>query len=160
MGNVAGGGSGSQKTPREKWHYMVRITGTDNSSSKKTITSDFPLEKLADSANEKDVDTNQFKGYMDEIENEGNTLLKAQEFSDVGNVSIMIDSKNIVETWITDLKADIENDVKKLNDELDSAYSDVVAYHNEKQGEYNKAASEEARKNCTSGEPWCEEIQE
>ncbi len=152
---------GSEKTPREKWHYTKRVTTTDDNTSSKTLkTRDTSNEILADSANEKDVNTKKFKKCMDTIENEVDALLKAQEFSDVGNVSIMIDSKNIVETCIKDLKADIENDVKKLKAELDAAYNEVVAYHNVKQVDYNSAAENKARSDCNSGTPKHEEIPE
>ena len=147
---------GSEKTPREKWHYLKRVPATNKNAPDEIHA----VPALAVSANEKDVNTKKFKKCMDTIENEVDALLKAQEFSDVGNVSIMIDSKNIVETCIKDLKADIENDVKELNDELNSAYEAVVGYHNDKQVDYNTAAKEEATKNNTSGTPRCEEIPE
>lgn len=147
---------GSEKTPREKWHYLKRVPATNKNAPDEIHA----VLALAVSANEKDVDTIHFKECMDDIELKGKALSDSQEFSDVGNVSIMIDNKNIVETCITDLKADIENDVKELNDELNSAYEAVVGYHNDKQVDYNTAAKEEATKNNTSGTPRCEEIPE
>lgn len=153
------GGNGPEKTPREKWHYTsipdaLSAYGGGNIKYEPVAT-----EKLADSANEKDVDTIGFKGCMDTIDGGADALLDSKNF-DVGNISIMIDNKNIVETCIMDLNADIENDIKKLKDELNDAYNAVVTYHNEKQDDYNTAAGTEATKNNTSGKPWFETIPE
>lgn len=149
-----------EKTPREKWYYYsARKKDKSQSSTNRPILSPYIL---ADSANEIDVDTIQFRKCVDEIENEGRITAQqtAQEFIAIRNVSIMIDNKNIVETWITDLKTDIEKDVNDLNTELEAKYKEVVHYHNEKQIGYNTTASEEASKNSTSGETWRDEDQE
>lgn len=173
MANDAGGGSGPlTKTQRETWAYKYKSTNVTynvanvdaNNYSKNGPVINYESKDIEDeiraaSANEEDVDTIKFKDYMDTIDREADALLDSKEF-DVGNISIMIDNKNIVETCITDLKADIENDVKELNDELNSAYEAVVGYHNDKQVDYNTAAKEEATKNNTSGTPRCEEIPE
>ncbi len=147
MANVAGGGGGSRKTPRETWHCTYLDSGNETDQD---IVFHFP----ADSANIKDVNTIGFKNSVDAIKGEWNVLSDSQEFSDVGNVSIMIDNKNIVETCIEDLIADIQNDVTKLNVELNDAYEDVVKYHNKQQLKHNKVAEKKARSNCNSGKPW------
>lgn len=167
MANDAGGGSGPlTKTQRETWAYKYKSTNVTynvanvdaNNYSKNGPVINYESKDIEDeiraaSANEEDVDTIKFKDYMDTIDREADALLDSKEF-DVGNISIMIDNKNIVETCINDLKADIENDVKKLNDELNSAYEAVVKYHDEQQLKHNKEAEDEARSNCNSGEPW------
>ena len=173
MANDAGGGSGPlTKTQRETWAYKYKSTNVTynvanvdaNNYSKNGPVINYESKDIEDeiraaSANEEDVDTIKFKDYMDTIDREADALLDSKEF-DVGNISIMIDNKNIVETCITDLKADIENDVKKLKAELDAAYNEVVAYHNVKQVDYNSAAENKARRDCNSGTPKHEEIPE
>lgn len=141
------GGSGLYKTKRQTWHYNVLTDYKSNPNAD---------EIPAESANEKDVNTIKFEVCMKIIDDGADALLK-EEFSDVGNVSIMIDSKNIVETCIKDLIADIENDVKKLKHELNSAYEAAVEFHNKKQVEHNKKAETDAKSKCTSGIPWVEE---
>lgn len=166
MANDAGGGSGPlTKTQRETWAYKYKSTNVTynvanvdaNNYSKNGPVINYESKDIEDeiraaSANEEDVDTIKFKDYMDTIDREADALLDSKEF-DVGNISIMIDNKNIVETCITDLKADIENDVNKLKDELNKAYNDVVTFHNEKQKGYNKDAKDKAGRKCNSGEP-------
>lgn len=167
MANDAGGGSGPlAKTQRETWAYKYKSTNvtynvanvdanyySKNGPVINYESKDIEDEIRAESANEKDVDTNEFEGYMKIIDDDVDALLNSKEF-DVGNISIMIDNKNIVETCITDLNADIENDVNKLKDELNDAYNKVVTYHNKKQDIYNVNAKNDAGSKCNIGEPW------